>query len=410
MTIAEKIIRAKNDYDAVYEAGKQAGSGSDPVIESLEITSNGTYTATNCDGYSPITVNVPQDGAPTAEELVVTGSVSHRFASNGWNWFLAKYGNQMITKDITNCQNMFAYSGTLEEVPFQINVTDCSSFGYMFSGCDKLKDSPVIRGTIKWSTGTTFNDFGAFKYSRNIDNVFTPEMMDGFSTVKITGAYSSAKPVLLARYSSLRKVPDWWYKFRLNPESTVYPSYTNCLYYLLFQQCSVLDEITNIPVWKCKGAQTSNMFNNFCSDANRLKTVTFETNPDGSPIVTEWKAQVIDLSNATGWATTENSIIVYNSGIRYDKLVDSDAKYEELKNDTDWYTTKTAWSRYNHDSAVETINSLPDTSAYLATAGGTNTIKFKGVAGSSTDSGAINTLTEEEIAVATAKGWTVTLA
>ena len=65
-----------------------------------------------------------------------------------------------------------------------------------------------------------------------------------------------------------------------------------------------------------------------------------------------------------------------------------------------------AYSRYNHDSAVATINSLPDTSAYLAANGGTNTIKFKGAAGSATDGGAINTLTEEEIAVATAKGWT----
>jgi hypothetical protein len=74
-----------------------------------------------------------------------------------------------------------------------------------------------------------------------------------------------------------------------------------------------------------------------------------------------------------------------------------------LKNDPDWYSSKVEYSRYNHDSAVNTINSLPDTSAY-----GTNTIKFKGAAGSATDGGAINTLTEEEIAVAAVKGWTVT--
>jgi hypothetical protein len=66
---------------------------------------------------------------------------------------------------------------------------------------------------------------------------------------------------------------------------------------------------------------------------------------------------------------------------------------------------KVDYARYNHDSAVNTINSLPDTSAY-----GTNTIKFRGIAGSATDGGAINTLTEEEIAVATAKGWTVSFA
>ena len=52
---------------------------------------------------------------------------------------------------------------------------------------------------------------------------------------------------------------------------------------------------------------------------------------------------------------------------------------------------------------------MPDTSAYLAANGGTNTIKFKGESGSATDGGAINTLTAEEIAVATAKGWTVSL-
>ena len=39
----------------------------------------------------------------------------------------------------------------------------------------------------------------------------------------------------------------------------------------------------------------------------------------------------------------------------------------------------------------------------------TNTIKFRGEAGALTDGGAINTLTEEEIAVAAAKGWTVSI-
>ena len=99
----------------------------------------------------------------------------------------------------------------------------------------------------------------------------------------------------------------------------------------------------------------------------------------------------------------------YNSGITNDKRVNSQEDYERLKNDPDWFTGLVAYSRYNHNSAVETINSLPDTSAYIAANGGTNTIKFKGNAGSATDEGAINTLTEEEIAVAAAKGWTVSL-
>ena len=88
------------------------------------------------------------------------------------------------------------------------------------------------------------------------------------------------------------------------------------------------------------------------------------------------------------------------------KKVTDDASYQLLKDDPEYFdgTSARSYCAYNHDAAVETINTLPDTSAY-----GTNTIKFIGAAGALTDGGAINTLTEEEIAVATAKGWTVTL-
>ena len=93
-----------------------------------------------------------------------------------------------------------------------------------------------------------------------------------------------------------------------------------------------------------------------------------------------------------------------------DTEITDDASYQLLKDNEDSWTTSSAYSRYNHDSAVETINTLPDTSAYLAESGGTtNIIVFEGASGSATDGGAINTLTEAEIAVAAAKGWTVTL-
>jgi hypothetical protein len=153
------------------------------------------------------------------------------------------------------------------------------------------------------------------------------------------------------------------------------------------------------------------MFSNFCTSTYRLKELTFDTN-DGQPIVTKWKAQTIDLTGSVGTApntSSANYILNYNSGITAAKCVADDVSYQALKNDPDWYAVDYAYSRYNHDSAVNTINSLPDTSAYLASAGGTNTIKFKKVSGSRTDGGAIENLTAEEIAVAAAKGWTVTL-
>ena len=44
----------------------QWGSGA-PVIEALNVTTNGTYTApSGVDGYSPVTVNVPSQTLPSA--------------------------------------------------------------------------------------------------------------------------------------------------------------------------------------------------------------------------------------------------------------------------------------------------------------------------------------------------------
>lgn len=62
------------------------------------------------------------------------------------------------------------------------------------------------------------------------------------------------------------------------------------------------------------------------------------------------------------------------------------------------------FSNYNHDRMVETINSLPD----LMEAGTTCTISFHNKLGKLTNEGGFDNLTEEEIAVAVNKGWTVT--
>ena len=135
----------------------------------------------------------------------------------------------------------------------------------------------------------------------------------------------------------------------------------------------------------------------------RLKDFKFKLNQDNTPKTGLFKNQIFDFSIRTGWSDAEKYILDYNSGITSAKKVTDATSYNLLKDDPDWYTLDVNYSRYNHDSAVNTINTLPDTHAT-----GTNTIQFKGQAGALTDGGAINTLTAEEIAVATAKGWTVT--
>ena len=132
----------------------------------------------------------------------------------------------------------------------------------------------------------------------------------------------------------------------------------------------------------------------------------FDTNADGTPKTAPWKNQSLNLTNYVGYAQYAY-ILDGRHGFTTATQVSDAATYEALKNNPDYWTADINYSRYNHDSAVETINSMPDTSAYLAANGGTNTIKFMRHSGKLTDGGAIDTLTEEEIAVAVARGWTV---
>ena len=197
-----------------------------------------------------------------------------------------------------------------------------------------------------------------------------------------------------------------------------------------------IKELKNIPVpYRNTKAITSNIrfFGYSSAHFPFTNSMTFATN-NGEPYKVNWKNQTIDLSGRIGYSSQDWSISyeIYGQGYWKEKnnifynttdLEQAKLNYNKLKSQDNWFSWSSKsgtyegknvyysllFSRYNHDSAVETINSLPDTSEYLTSAGGTNTIKFKGIQGALTDGGAINTLTEAEIAVATEKGWTVSM-
>ena len=378
-------------------------SGGDPIINPLEVTANGTYTATDCDGYSPITVNVPQDGAPTDAELTFSGICSSRFAKGVWDWFINKYGNRITTENILNANNMFEQS-TVSNIPFELNFSQTGEhrIDYMFSSCSNLTSIPKINNCKPSNMDYLFHTCYRLRYlPEDIATWFDWSYLDN-----LTSQYeNSSRNDSFIGCHSLRSIPMDFLSHG-NPVS----DYRNSIYYNGFQYCYALDEILNLPIPHYNSTWTYNAFSDTFFNCYRLKNVTFALNPEtNAPYVVEWKKQTIDLSTVVGYCSKSSYILNYNSGITAEKEVTDDATYQALKNDPDWFTTNIAYSRYNHDSAVATINSLPDTSAYLATAGGTNTIRFQGTSGSSTDGGAINTLTEAEIAVATTKGWTVSI-
>ena len=347
---------------------------------------------------------------------VITGHCASRFINGGWDWYIEEFGDQIKTKDITDCNSMFRYSSNLNNIPFEINckqgtAMDCVG---MFGNCGKLTEIPKINNCKLEGIKEMFVSCSRLRYlPEDIASWFD---WSGFDTVTVTFSYTDVSGVFNSCYS-LRSIPMGMLKHE-NPVST---SAYSTIYSSAFGSCYALDEIVDLPVhnkWSTV-AVTSNMFSNTFNSCFRLKNMTFETNEDGTPKVAKWKSQVIDLSTNVGWTTTENNILNYNSGITSSKKVESSYEWAALKNDPDWFSDDMGYSRYNLDSAIATINSLPDTSAYLATAGGTNTIKFKGKAGQNeaykdADGNqafkSIKNLTEEQIAVATAKGWTVTLA
>ena len=340
-------------------------------------------------------------GGGEVEPIVLSGSqsygCSHKVASN----YIKHFGNTITTENLETTNNMFD-SSTLEYIPFDLNYkpTHDAQIQQMFFAANNLKALPKINNVKPRNIQQLFQ--GCNNLIEISDDYFDNWNFDSSYMANSTGGYNGQCNSMFYNCYLLRKLPLHWIA-KMNPCI----NYSYSFYNSAFNNCYVLDEIVNLPVPFTKTNWTSNSLGSTINNCHRLKSFTFKTNEDGTPVIVSWKSQTFNLLSNVGYVQFGYPEYMKNAGI-YDKKVEDDATYQALKDDPDWWTFEVAYSRYNRISAVATINSLPDTSAYLATAGGTNTIKFKGEAGSATDGGAINTLTEEEIAVATAKGWTVT--
>ena len=335
-----------------------------------------------------------KDAIPNSAKRI-TGDCKNMFAYGTWDWYIKQFSEILYTDYLTNCENMF-FETKLETIPLKLNFSPTEGMGkQLFYKATNLKELPEITGRVR--------NFYRFCYEcKNIREV--PEQWaEGIDWDYINTVGNSEEATfqyLFAYCYSLRKIPKSLMKKLYGSSDSSH----------MLRNCYSLDEIEGFR--GCTGTLTYNAFVGSFIYCSRVKRVVFdyEDETTNTPRTQNWKNVTIGLDYA-GFASSSNKnyILDYNSGITADKEVKDDATYQALKNNPDWFTCNFAYSRYNHDSAVETINSLPDTSVYLAANGGTNTIKFTGAAGSLTDGGAINTLTEAEIAVAAAKGWTVSL-
>ena len=328
---------------------------------------------------------------PTDADLKLTGNCGDLFARGKLKWIIDNYGNRITTQKISSTNGMFSsYIG--DNVPFIINSDyqlDCQTM-FQNAGIKGTLPKIVMTKTTDYVSSITYMFYG-YIYDNIPDDYFNSMASAKiYNYVSMFGVFQGAKYIT--------KIPSSWLTFTSKYPKT--SAYSNPYKYA-FKNCYSLKKLNNLHTFS-SFAINENFFSETFNETYSLDSVTFAPLPEGTEY-RQWKSQVISLNNHIGYGIDYNTKGIFDSN----KEVVNDTTYAALKNTDDWWSNDINYSRYNHDSAVETINSLPNTKPYLDANGGTNTIIFKGNAGAKTDGGAINTLTDAEIAVATAKGWTV---
>ena len=360
----------------------------------------------------------------TDDELTMDATDNHFV---GWEWFIDKYGNRIKVRITSQSQSKVfgqGYTKDLNDIKLiEKEPGQSCDIRRMFDSYDGKKlPVPIWEGTKPIREIA-----GMFSYCRNLTDT---EIKSFLSHFNFSGFVNAVFNDLFNECRSVRNINSILAQLHTQCKNYVSDYGGNVNIQSLCRATSVADELVGLPV-PCGDVPYDSQISFWdnidaiVESASRAKKITFATKTEGTPYTVKWDGKTISLTNQIGYSTEENNILDQSSvhGITQEKRVSDAATYEALKNDPDYYVYNNAtqtydgnevsigllYSRYNHTSAVETINSLPDCSAYCAETSNTNTIVFKKYSGALTDGGGINTLTEQEIAVATNKGWTVSL-
>ena len=423
------------------------------VIDSSTLTSIADAVRTKGGTTEPIVVsdiptaitNLPSGGGGISEEdLTFTAHGEMYLFNQDYNKIYEKNTSRIKIVPATDSGKKIydlgrlCHGSTIKDLsPITIDCSGVDIFccSYAFNKCEKLEKLPKIINSQNTKLGSSIIFANMNYYLREDEILKFLNCFDSFTDrYTISGSISNLY-IMFDRYYGVIDTSSIFSRIHYMMNNNVNSQLTSPDFNFR-KPFPYTKAIENFPIPYSSDYNfdiTSNRFSGY-EDVPFSKSLTFATD-NGQPYQINMKSQVIDLTNYPFGYNSYNYYTDYSKGANYWKVENNiftsdrmtieqaQERYNLLKNQEDWYSCsnnqvsyngKTEYiaklfARYNHDSAVATINSLPDTSAYLATAGGTNTIEFYGVQGALTDGGAINTLTEEEIAVAAAKGWTVTL-
>lgn len=333
--------------------------------------------------------------------LTITGDCQYKFAQGGWDWFLNQMGDKITTKDISNAANMFSFS-KVSEILFDINLTVITntytrhSLQRMFSYADKLQAIPMIYNAMPSDLNNIFQNCKSLTtFPEGFAEDWNWSYFDGS-----TSAYNGSMANMFDNCMKLRKIPKIFF-LHGNPYWTYNYNITNTG----FSFCYSLEELEDvfIPYKGSLSGSYSNAFTNTVRECWRLKKFTLMIQEDGTPYTVNWKDQVIDLTTA-GFCSNTNTM-TRNTDFTNDTKIDTVEKWHGYIDGSypDGWAASVEYSTFGATAVKELIATLP-------TASGTNTVKLKQAAASAIPGEEMTSLTEEDIAVAAAKGWTITFA
>ena len=320
-------------------------------------------------GFVSAINDIPTGGGGTVN---LTGVCDYAFFGNA--------GKQLIdnitftTNDITTADYMFMqYTGAT--IPFTLNFSTQGEvvIRNMFNWCQNLTTIPTLNlngATISRSYG--FNNM--FQNCYNIQNI--PDFLDGVDLSFLHNSTGNMFGNMFNSCSSLTSISPALLGKLYNKFNT-----TN-RFQNMFNDCISLTALNNFAAFG-EDTTTSVSTNVFQTSLfARLKScssITFSCNGT----VRLYSNQDIQLTGFLGYSTSS----------------------ADWSKDTFSGGHSMADSVYDHDSLVETIASLPDTSSVSPPANPTNKLTIQNGLGANSVNGGVNDLTAEEIAAATNKGW-----
>ena len=150
----------------IYQSGGGGGTGGTIMLETANITKNGTYIPSEgYNGFDKAIVNV----VPVLETANITENGTYTPSSNydGFGSVVVNITNPVDVWVVPNGMK-FSYS-TFSKIPSNLNFSNVTNFSRMFYECDNLGDSSTV--FIDTSKGTDFSYmfYGCDKYTFGVN-------------------------------------------------------------------------------------------------------------------------------------------------------------------------------------------------------------------------------------------------